>query len=56
MARAMTPEYFSERFITFLTNEFPHLEKKVAALEAKMHLVIGMLSVLVGLMVYVVIR
>ena len=52
----MSPEYFNQRFLTFLSNEFPHLEKKVAALEAKMHLVIGMLSVLVGLMVYAVIK
>ena len=52
----MAPDFFNERFIKFLTNEFPHLEKKVAALEAKMHLIIGMLSVLVGLMVYVVMK
>ena len=53
----MTPDkYFAERFNKFITNEWVHLERKVAALEAKVHLVLGMLSVLVGLMVYLVIQ
>ena len=46
--------YFAERFNKFLTNEWVHLERKVAALEAKVHLVLGMLSVLVGLIIYLV--
>ena len=51
----MAPDnYFSERFNKFLTNEWVHLERKVAALEAKMHIVLGMLSVLVGLIIYLV--
>lgn len=53
----MTPEgYFGERFQKFLTNEWVHLERKVAALEAKVHLVLGMLSVLVGLIIYLVVQ
>ena len=48
--------YFAERFNKLLTNEWVHLERKVAALEAKTHLVIAMLSVLVGLVVYVVVN
>ena len=51
----MTPDkYFVERFTHFLTNEWVHLERKVAALEAKVHIVLGMLSVLVGLIIYLV--
>jgi hypothetical protein len=45
---------FEARFTQFLTNEWVHLERKVAALEAKVHIVLGLLSVLVGLMVYLV--
>jgi len=53
----MEPDnYFMTRFKHFLTNEWVHLERKVAALEAKMHIVLGMLSVLVGLIVYLVTR
>jgi len=51
----MAPDnYFAERFNKFLTNEWVHLERKVAALEARMHIVLGMLSVLVGLIIYLV--
>jgi len=47
-------EYFIERFNKFLTNEWVHLEKKVAALEAKVHLLLGGTSLLIGLMIYTV--
>ena len=47
---------FEERFTRFLTNDWVHLTSKVAALEAKVHLVLGMLSVLVGLIVYLVVQ
>ena len=51
----MTPDkYFFERFNKFLTNDWMHLEKKVAALEAKVHLLLGGTSLLVGLMIYTV--
>ena len=43
-----------ERLNHFLTNDWVHLERKGAALEAKMHLVIAMLTVLIGLVVYTV--
>jgi hypothetical protein len=49
-------KYFAERFNKFLTNEWVHLEKKVAALQAQVHLVLGMLSVLVGLIIYLVVQ
>ena len=47
-------QYFFERFNKFLTNDWVHLERKVAALEAKMHLVIAMLTVLIGLVVFTI--
>ena len=43
---------FREQFYKFLTNDWVHLERKVSALDAQMKLVLAMLSVLVGLMVY----
>jgi hypothetical protein len=51
----MTPDkYFIERFNKFLTNDWVHLERKVAALEAKVHLLLGGTATLIGLMVYAV--
>ena len=51
----MSPDkYFYERFNKFLTNDWVHLEKKVAALEAKVHLLLGGTGALIGLMVYTV--
>ena len=51
----MTPDkYFFERFNKFLTNDWVHLERKVAALEAKVHLLLGGTATLIGLMVYAV--
>ena len=51
----MSPaKYFFERFNKFLTNDWVHLERKVAALEAKVHLLIGGMGLLIGLMVYAV--
>ena len=47
---------FKERFYSFLTNDWIHLERKVAGLDAQLKLVLAMLSVLVGLMVYTVTR
>lgn len=47
---------FREQFYKFLTNDWVHLERKVSALDAQMKLVLAMLSVLVGLMVYMVIE
>ena len=43
-----------ERFYLFLTNDWMHLERKVAGLDAQLKLVLAMLSVLIGLMVYAV--
>ena len=50
----MTNRDFQERINNFLTNDWVHLERKVAALEAKMHLVIAMLTVLIGLVVFTI--
>ena len=47
---------FREQFYKFLTNDWVHMERKVAALDAQMKLVLAMLSVLVGLMIYMVIE
>jgi len=47
---------FRERFYTFLMNDWVHMERKVSALDAQVKMVLGMLSVLVGLMVYTVVR
>ena len=46
---------FRDRFYKFLTNDWVHMERKVASLDAQMKLVLAMLSVLVGLMIYMVI-
>ena len=45
---------FRDRFYKFLTNDWVHMERKVAALDAQMKLVLAMLSVLIGLMIYMV--
>lgn len=47
-------DYFTERFSKFLTNDWVHLEKKVAALEAKVHLLLAGSGIIIGLMVYAV--
>ena len=53
----MSPDkYFAERFNKFLTNDWVHLERTVAALEAKVHLLLGGTSLLIGLMVYAVVK
>ena len=50
----MTSRDLQERLNHFLTNDWIHLERKVAALEARMHLVIAMLTVLIGLVVFTI--
>ena len=47
---------FRDMFYKFLTNDWVHLERKVSALDAQVKLILAMLSVLVGLMVYMVIE
>ena len=47
---------FEARFTRFLTNEWVHLENKVAALQAEMRLVLAMLSVMVGLILFLVVH
>ena len=47
---------FRDRFYTFLTNDWVNLERKVSALDAQVKLILAMLSVLIGLMVYMVIE
>jgi len=43
-----------DRFTRWLTNDWVHLERKVAALESKVTMLLGGTSLLVGLMVYAV--
>ena len=51
----MGPEnYFIERINKFRTNDWVHLERKVAALEAKVHLLLAGSGIIIGLMVYAV--
>ena len=45
-----------KRFYKFLTNEWVHMERKVSALEAKVHLLLGGVATLIGLVVYTVIE
>jgi hypothetical protein len=52
MARPTLESQLLARFDKFLTNDWIHLEQKVAALQAQTRLIIGMLSVLVGLVIY----
>ena len=47
---------FRDMFYKFLTNDWVHLERKVSALDAQVKLILAMLSVLVGLRVYMVIE
>jgi len=47
---------FRERFYTFLTNDWVHMERRVSALDAQVKMVLSMLAVLIGLMVYAVMR
>jgi hypothetical protein len=47
---------FRERFYTFLTNDWVHMERRVSALDAQVKMVLSMLAVLIGLMVYAVTR
>jgi hypothetical protein len=45
---------FEARFTQFLTNEWVHLERKVAALEARVTMLLGASGIIIGLMVYAV--
>lgn len=49
-------DYLIERFEKFLTNDWVHMEKKVAALEAKVHILLAAQSLLIGLMIYAVVK
>ena len=43
-----------DRFTRWLTNDWVHLERKVAALESKVTMLLGGTSLLIGLMIYAV--
>ena len=47
---------FRERFYTFLTTDWVHMERRVSALDAQVKMVLSMWAVLIGLMVYAVMR
>ena len=43
-----------DRFSRWLTNDWVHLERKVAALESKVTMLLGGTGIIIGLMVYAV--
>ena len=45
-----------ERFFHFISNDWVHMERKVSALEAKVHLLLGGVATVIGLVVYTVIE
>jgi hypothetical protein len=49
-------DYLTQRFTRFLDNDWIHMERKVAALDAKVQLIIAMLTIMIGLMVYAVVK
>ena len=49
-------EKLAEALNHFLTNDWIHLERKVAALEAKVHILLAAQSLLIGLMIYAVVK
>jgi hypothetical protein len=49
-------EDLRDEFHKFLTNDWVHVEKKVAALDAKVQLLLGLTMGLIGLMVYSVVK
>ena len=53
MRRGVSPsQYLIERFEKFLSNDWVHLERRVATLDGKMHILLAMVGILVALMVY----
>ena len=48
--------YLIERIDKFLTNDWVHLERKVASMDGKIQLIIAMMTVMVGLMIYAVVK
>ena len=57
MPRGVRPsDYLIERFEKFLGNDWIHMERKVAALDAKVQLIIAMLTIMIGLMVWAVVK
>ena len=57
MPRGVRPsDYLIERFEKFLTNDWVHMEKRVAALDAKVQIILAMLTIMVGLMVWAVVK
>ena len=49
-------ENLAQALNKFLTNDWIHLERKVAALEAKVHILMAAQSLLIGLMIYAVVK
>jgi hypothetical protein len=45
-------EEFEKRFFAFLMNDWVHMERRVASLDAKVTLMLSILSVLIGLVIY----
>ena len=48
-------DYMIERFENFLRNDFAHLERRVATIDGKLQVLLGLMTVLCGLVVWVVV-
>ena len=49
-------DFLVERFSKFLTNDWGHMERKVARLQGMMFVIIGFLGTILSMIVYLVIR
>ena len=49
-------EYLVDKFSKFLTNDWVHMERRVARLQGEMFVIIGLLATVLSLLVYLVIR
>ena len=49
-------EYLVDRFSKFLSNDWVHMERRVAKLQGMMFVILGLLGTILSLLVYLVIR
>ena len=49
-------EFLIERFSKFLTNDWVHMERKVAKLQGMMFVILGLLGTVLSMVVYLVVR
>jgi|TARA_R100001086_G_scaffold244475_1_gene174278 hypothetical protein len=54
--RGVSPsQYLIERFEKFLSNDWIHLERRVATIDGKLQVLLGLMTVLCGLVTWVVV-